>query len=256
MARPTFFNVGQDFPNENVPVAFNYLEVGGYGDSAAPGQFFPFLADVDGNIFVTLGGAGTGPILLADNADGVAEVAAASRVPTVARLYGYDQAAGEYDRLRTDDDSAETSDADGDPNLRVMNRPRLYNNNDNNWQRQKGQGTATILASASRTVETTSANLLNTNWKTAHYIVDVTVIPSGDITVNIEAFDVASSVWYPILIALPIAATGTTVLKVGVGFAPIANLTANNMIPYITRVRVEVADASAITYSVGANFGI
>lgn len=258
MALPNFFKNAQSQAGvQVVPCTFTYLEVGGYGDSAAPGKFFPLLSDVDGNLFVTLGGAGGGPIAIPDNVDAVAEVATDTRVPTVARLYALDPATGTtFDRLRTDDDALEASDADSEAALRTMPRPRLYINNDDNWQREKGQGTQTIAPSASRTVTTIFGNFLNTNWRAAHYIVDVTVIPGDDIEINIEARDVVSLVFYPILISLPIAAVGTTVLKVGQGFTPVANLTANNMIPYITRVRVVHSGASAITYSIGANYGV
>ena len=258
MALPRFFKNAQSTGAKQVfPAAFTYFEVGGYGDSAAPGSFQPFLADVDGNLFVTLGGPGGGPILIPDNVDAVAEVATDSRMPTVARLYALDPATGStFDRLRSDDDSLEASDADGDAALRVMGRPRVYNNNDDNWQRFKGQGTDTIAASAARSATTIFGNFLNTNWRAAHYIINVTVIGADTLTIDIEARDVVSLVFYPILTSLAISTTGTTVLKIGQGFTPVPNLTANNMIPYITRVVATHSGADPITYSIGANYGI
>lgn len=257
MALPDFFKNAQSQVGIQVaPVSFTYLEVGGYGDSAAPGRWFPFLADVDGNLFVTLGGAGGGPIAIPDNADAVAEVATDTRIPTVARLYGYDETASAFDRIRTDEDNVEASDADGDPALKVMGRNRLYNNNDDAWQRQKGQGTDTIAASAARSVTTTFGNFLNTNWRAWHVIVDVTVIGVDTLTIDIEARDVVTLAFYPILTSLAISAVGTTVLKIGQGFTPVPNLTANDMIPYITRVVATHSGADPITYSIASNYGV
>lgn len=242
---------------QRVPVSFRYLEIAGYGDDTAPGQWTPLISDINGNLFVTLSGSSPGPLLIPDDVDDVAEVSTDDRLPTVARLYALDgNTNSDFDRLRTDDDANEASDADSLPALRVMGRNRLYNNNDDQWQRQKSQGTETIAASAARTATTIFGNFLNTNWTAAHYIVNVTVIPADDITVFIEARDVVSLVWYPILESLAIAATGTTVLKVGQGFTPVPNLTANDMLPYITRVRVVHSGASSITYSIGANYGV
>jgi hypothetical protein len=256
MALPKLFKSAQSQSGrEVVPVAFTYLEAGGYGDSAAPGIFHPFLADVDGNLFVSIGGSG-GPIAIPDDADAVAEVATDTRIPTVARMYGFDQG-GTFSRIRTDDDSDESSAADGLPTLRVMGRNRLYNSINDAWEREHGNEGITALASAARTVSADSGTLLNPNAQAAHFIVDVSaIVATPSIVVTIEGRDVASLVWYPLLIANAITTVGTTVLKVGRAFTAQPNLTANDLLPYIYRVSVANADADSITYSIGVNLSV
>lgn len=258
MALPrSFKNAQSQGGMQLVPLSFTYLEVAGYGDAAAPGTFQPHLQDVDGNLFVTLGGAGGGPILIPDDVDSVAEVATLSRVPTVARLYGLDRATEtDFDRLQTDDDAVEASDANSRAALSVMGRNRLYQNSDDAWQRQKAQGALSVAASAARTVATTFGNFLNTNWRAWHVIVDVTVIGADTLTIDIEARDIVTLAFYPILTSLAISTTGTTVLKIGQGFTSIANLTANDMIPYITRIVATPTGIDPITYSIASNYGV
>ena len=243
---------------EVVPVAFTYLEVGGYGDGFAPGIFHPLLADVDGNLFVTLGGpGGGGPIMLADDADAVAETAALTRIPTVARLYGFNPGTSAYDRIRTDDDGDDFSAPDGLPAIRVMGRNRLFSNAFDTWARERGNDGINVAASASRTVTTTFGTFTNTNWRALHLIVGVTVIGADTLTIEIQGRELFPPfTFYPILTGLPIAATGTTVFKIGIGFSPIANLTANDLIPEVFQVVATPSGADPITYSINANLSV
>jgi len=254
----TDFYRAQDFAGQqNIPVLFYPLNASSMTDGTQPGVWQPFRADEDGNLLVAIGGAGGGPILLPDNVDDVASVATASRVPTVARLYGLERASNEWDRLLTDDDDAENSFANEDNALlRVMTRGRLYSNTDDAWVREKGSGTQSVATSAARTVTTAFSTALNINWRAWHVIVKVTVIGADTLEINIEARDVVTLDWYPLLIGLPIAATGTTVFKVGQGFTPVPNLTANNMIPYITRINAVHSGVDPITYSIASNYGV
>jgi hypothetical protein len=257
MSLPTLFLNAQDMPVQRVPVTFSYLEEAGYGDDAAPGRWFPLLSDVDGALFVTLVGPGGLPILLPDDSDAVAEVATNTRLPTVARLYGFNPGTSAYDRIRTDDDADETSADDGLPALRVMGRNRLFSDALSAWEREHAQDGISVAASAARTVETTFGTFVNVNHRTLHIIVGVTVIGADDLTIEIQGrqlfppFD-----FYPLLISAPITATGTTVLKVGVGFSPITDLTANDMIPAVWRVVATPSGVDPITYSINANLGV
>lgn len=259
MALPKDFKNAQSQSGRAVvPVAFTYLEAAGYGDGAAPGIFHPLLLDVDGNLFVTLGGpGGGGPIMLADDADAVAETAALTRIPTVSRLYGFNPGTSAYDRIRTDDDADETSPDDGLPALRVMGRNRLFVDAFSAWARERGIDGIAVAPSASRTVTTTFGTFTNTNWRASHFVVDVTVIGADTLEIEIQGrqlfppFD-----FYPLLTGLPIAATGTTVFKIGIGFTPIANLTANDLIPAVFQVVATPSGADPITYSINANLSV
>ena len=252
------FYRAQDFAGQqNIPVLFYPLNASAMTDGTQPGVWQPFRSDEDGNLLVAIGGAGGGPILLPDDADDVAAVSTNSRVPTVARLYGLERASDEWDRLLTDDDDAENSFSNEDNALlRVMTRGRLFSNTDDAWVREKGNGTESVAASAARTVTTAFSTALNINWRAWHVIVNVTVIGADTLTINIEARDVVTLAWYPLLIGLPISSTGTTVFKIGQGFTPVLNLTANNMIPYITRINAEHSGVDPITYSIASNYGV
>lgn len=258
MALPNLFKNAQSSARSGVPLCFTYLEVGGYGDEAAPGVYTPLLQDVDGNIFVTLGGPGGGPILIQDGTDAVAEVFTDTRLPTVARLYALNRGTGDsFDRIRTDDDSDESSAPDGLPALSVMGRNRLFSDALDAWEREHAQDGIAVAASAARTVETTFGTFVNVNHRALHIIVGVTVIGADDLTIEIQGrqlfppFD-----FYPLLTSLAISSTGTTVLKVGIGFTPIANLTANDMIPAVWQVVATPSGVDPITYSINANLSV
>ena len=259
MALPRLFKNAQSQGGAQViPLVYSYLEAAGYGDDAAPGVFQPLLQDVDGNLFVTLGGPGGGPVLIPDDSDAVAEVSTNTRMPTVARLYGLNAATGsDWDRIRTDDDSTDTSAPDGLPALKVMGRNRLFTEAFDTFQRERSVDGISVAPSAARTVTTTFGTFINVNHRALHLIVDVTAIGADDLTIEIQGRQLFPPFsFYPLLTGLAITATGTTVFKIGIGFTPIANLTANDMIPAVWQVVATHSGADPITYSINANLSV
>lgn len=254
------FTQADDFAGHQVvPMLFYPLNASAMTDGDQPGVLQPFRADEDGNLLVAIGGAGGGPILLPDDVDDVASVATNSRVPTVARLYGLERASNEWDRLLTDDDDAENSFSNEDNALlRVMNRGRLFSAALGDvWSREKGQDGISVAPSASRTVTTTFGTFTNVNHRALHLAVNVTVIGADTLTIDIEARQLFPPfTFYPILTSLAISATGTTILKVGIGFSPIANLTANDMLPAVWQVDATHSGVDPITYSMNANLSV
>lgn len=68
--------------------------------------------------------------------------------------------------------------------------------------------------------------------------------------VFIEGYDFGSSTWYTILAAATIVAgTTTRRLKVAPYINNVANISANDLLPYMWRVRIEHNDATEVTYS-------
>ena len=181
------------------------------------------------------------------------------RVPTVSRLYPLDgETESDIDRLRTDTDAVETQFSNGKPALRVMGRNRLFAAAlGDSWTRQHGNDGVSVAPSAARTVATTFGTFINSNWRALHVVVDVTVIGADSLTIEIQGRQLFPPfTFYPILISVPIIATGTTVLKVGIGFSPIANLTANDLIPAVWQVVATPSGADPITYSMNVNLSI
>lgn len=178
-------------------------------------------------------------------------------VPTASRPYLHDPDSSIAARMTVGDDAAESDAPIGRTVYPSDSRPRVWSETDGAWIRQHGNDAITILASAARTATNSSATFKNPNHRAAHFIVDVTAIAATpSVVFSIEAFDVASGTFYPILESPAITSVGTTVLKVGIGFTPIPNLTANNLIPFSYRVTATHADADSITYSVGANLSV
>jgi hypothetical protein len=72
-----------------------------------------------------------------------------------------------------------------------------------------------------------------------------------DVTCHIEGYDFGSGTWYPVLSGANITAGGVRQrLQVGSHLNDVVNLSANDVLPYMWRCRIEHGDATAITYSV------
>lgn len=109
----------------------------------------------------------------------------------------------------------------------------------------------TLLASAARTASVNSADQVNLSGDSVHVIVDVTAYTSGTLTVSVQGKDPASGKYYTLLSSAALAATGTTVLKVGKGLPATANVSANDLLPLVWRVSVVGASTPIATFSVG-----
>lgn len=245
---------------QNVPVVMRLTNpnIVPLTDPNAPAQWSPFYMSPEGGLLVSLISAGGVLFGIPDDSDDVAAVATDDRMPTVARLYALDHTTNsDYDRIRTDSDDENASADDGLPALKVMGRNRVYNGFDGQWYLERGQDSVTIAPSAARTATTSFGNFVNPNWRAAHFIFDFTASGGAiDLEVAIEARNQTTGDFYPLLESGTISATGTTVFKVGIGFTPVANLTANDLLPYIYRVTVTHNNANAQTYSISANLSV
>lgn len=110
-----------------------------------------------------------------------------------------------------------------------------------------------LLKSLARTAAVNTPDQTNFGHKGLHLIIDVTVDPAlASITPTIQGKDPLSGKYYDLLVGLAIAATGTTVLKIYPGIAATENVAASDILPLIWRLKMAVADADSITYSVAA----
>ena len=113
-----------------------------------------------------------------------------------------------------------------------------------------------ILASAARTATQTSDDQRNARGRGIHLVIDVTAGAGFSITPIIEGKDPVSGKYYTILTGAAITTTGTNVLKIYPGISANPNASANDILPKTWRVRVTHADATSVTYSVGANLTV
>jgi len=119
---------------------------------------------------------------------------------------------------------------------------------------QAGNLSAIILPSASRTaVQVNSADIQNRTWSGAQIIVNVTAFVAGNYVPKVQGKDQASGQYYDLLIGQSITGTGTTILKIFPGIAPLANAAASDFLPRVWRVQLNGSTPS-MTLSVSGNF--
>jgi len=87
--------------------------------------------------------------------------------------------------------------------------------------------------------------------KFLNLVIDITNANGGNLTATIVGLDPVSGKSYPVLVSAALAANATTVLKVGPGLTAVANLTANDFLPFTWSAQIVVAVAT-MTFSIGA----
>jgi hypothetical protein len=126
------------------------------------------------------------------------------------------------------------------------------------WDRRRGNLDLTLLASAARTATTASPDQTNHNNRGVQAILNVTANASaGGIKLTVQGKDPVSGNYYDLTAApTAVTTTGTFVyeLCLGVGAASggVTQRT-SGALPRTWRVLVTHADASSVTYSVGAS---
>lgn len=97
---------------------------------------------------------------------------------------------------------------------------------------------------------------INLSNEAAYIVIDITAITgtAPTATFYVEGKDEVSGKYYTILQSADLGAVGTTVLKIGRGFAETANLSANAVLPTTWRVRAVLGGATpSVTATVGAD---
>jgi len=112
----------------------------------------------------------------------------------------------------------------------------------------------TLLASAARTAEAAAIPQVNLAALGLHAYLKITANTGGiSIKPIVEAQDVLTGDWYPILTSSNMTAIGVRVLKVYPGLAGTASMVAGDVLPLNWRVRVEHNNVNSVTYSLSAN---
>lgn len=111
----------------------------------------------------------------------------------------------------------------------------------------------TYLASGSRNSTQTQGDQTNATFKGIAVILDVTVIGTGNITLEIDAKDALSGKYYVLLTGAAVSSNSTNVYTVYPSIVNAANVSASNVLPKTWRIKVTANNGNAVTYSVGYN---
>lgn len=239
------------FDNGVIPLVLRPFDI---GVDPSRGITQPIITTEDGAITVT----GVGPGLVAletlDLTNTDYTPAAGDLAPLVIGLnWSFDPDNAEYIRNNATRETVEFSGTDL-RGLNVAATKWVYVGTDNLWHPQQGNTDRSLLASAARTVTTTSPTRLNPSSRAGHFILDVTAVTATpSITVDIQAEDALSGNFYSLLLSNAITTVGTYVFKIGPGYPPVPNQAANDNLPLNYRAMVTHADADSITYSLNAN---
>lgn len=120
---------------------------------------------------------------------------------------------------------------------------------------QKGYGgTAkfTVLASAARTTTQTSDDYTVPYAKNLRLVLDVTSITSAPtLTVTVDG-KTPLGIYFNLLTANAVVATGTTVLEIGQGITAVTGGKSADVLPNVFRIVVTVSNSNSATYSLEA----
>lgn len=129
--------------------------------------------------------------------------------------------------------------------------PYLYNGV--NFDRQRNNVDATLLASAARTTTQTSADITTYNCQGIIVTVDTTVVPgsapSNVLTINYK--DPTSGKYITLLTGAAITGVGTVRYRVDPRLLAVANLVVNDLIGRTIQIVLTCGNANAATYTIG-----
>lgn len=109
-----------------------------------------------------------------------------------------------------------------------------------------------LLPSAARTAALNTDDQSSAGHRGMIMVIDATAeVDTASVTFTIQGKDGLSGKYFTILASAAVTAVGTTVLRVYPGLTASANLIASDVLPATWRLAVTVADADALTYSVG-----
>jgi len=109
-----------------------------------------------------------------------------------------------------------------------------------------------VLPSTARTATVDSIDLEGLG-RGVHVVIDVTAkTGTPSVVPKIQGKDPISGKYYDLLEGSAISTVSTVVLKVYPGIAVSANVSANDILPPVWRVRMEHGNTDSITYSVSA----
>lgn len=108
-----------------------------------------------------------------------------------------------------------------------------------------------LFASAAQTASQTQADQLNNSSRGIQVILDMTVVGTGSVTLEIDGKDPASGKYYVLLTGAAVVTNVTNVYTLFPGAPVTTNVSANATLPPTWRIKVTANNANSATYSVG-----
>lgn len=109
-----------------------------------------------------------------------------------------------------------------------------------------------VLSSAARTTTQTQADQTNFNHRGIIAVLDMTVVGTGSVTLEIDIKDPVSGKYIAVLTGAAVTTNSTNIYQVYPGLTATANLIANAILSRTWRIKVTANNANSATYSVGA----
>lgn len=129
--------------------------------------------------------------------------------------------------------------------LMVTSQVETYN--ETTWDRQRGNTTASLIATGTITTQTNKA-ITNYNARYLEIVLNITAASSTPTATVAISGTTASGYAFPILTGVAVVTTGTTVYRVGPGLTASTNAVANDLVP--RNILVTVTITGSVTYGV------
>lgn len=139
---------------------------------------------------------------------------------------------------------------DGNTGTRVLAVENQGFNNVN-YDRFRNNTDTSLTTQTGATTTFTSADQTNFNGGHIVVVLDMTVIGTGSVTLEIDNKDVISGKYYSILTGAAVVGNSTNVYSAGPALPATANVSANAILSRTFRIKVTANNANATTYTVG-----
>jgi hypothetical protein len=260
----------------SIPVKGNFVEIAGAGTGVVTGTSTDFIASTDVSAYkwLSLHITGTATLTLTfqgsnDNVNFASivvsrsDTAAALNTGSTAALAGasnvmYTGAVTyRYLRVRC---TTFTSNASMAGNLELYTQTPAYAlavgqvAQSGTWTVSTQAADLTPVAAAAYTTTQTQADQSNPSARGVRVVLNMTAVGTGSVTLEIDAKDVASGVYLPLLTGAAVTTNSTNVYIVHPDLTAAANSIAKDILPRTWRVKVVANNANSATYSVGASY--
>lgn len=160
-------------------------------------------------------------------------------------VQGKSVATGNYDNLSMIRDAGDA----GSASFTLATATQSFNGV--NYDRTRNNIDVSLTTQTGATTTFTSADQTNFNGGHIVVVLDMTVIGTGSVTLEIDNKDVISGKYYSILTGAAVVGNSTNVYSAGPALPATANVSANAILSRTFRIKVTANNANATTYTVG-----